>query len=414
MSIPTLRCIFCSSKYHTYRNCPMAYRLSAQRKVNAQAKQEYVGEAPNVFVGQYGYPSVNVGILNVEEYKDHDDPLKWSRENYEIPKIVGLRSSMINARHALNIKSPSIAPPTGFSQRFLDITKEVSLAKKPADVEIGLEKKPYFKTNFSQYSAPHGANVGIKKALLSGNTKIDQRLDKAASDIDLKATQALDTLYKKGIDEHRLVRAFSLGNFGIGRARKLVPTRWSITAVDDTLGKQIIREIKNYSESDCIAYIGGHLGNHYLIMFFDDVWQYELFEQFVPQHSRKPADQIYAEHDYEPYTGRKEYAQETAGGYYACRLGVLEKLKSLKRQSSVLAIRIITEEYTAPLGVWVVREAVRKALASEPLRFGDRRLMIEYAKQYFLKEFGYDITHILRRSEVHKHLSNQMKLKKWF
>ena len=33
--------------------------------------------------------------------------------------------------------------------------------------------------------------------------------------------------------------------------------------------------------------------------------------------------------DYEPYTGRKTYAENCVGGYYAARLPILEKLKDI-------------------------------------------------------------------------------------
>lgn len=410
MSSPDLRCIFCNSKYHTYRNCPIVHQRTAQKKVELHAKQDYTGQTPNVFVGHYGYPSVNVGLLNTETYEDHDDPLKWSRENYKIPKIVQLRTSMINARQGLNVKSPSTQQATSFSQRFLDLAQEVGRAQKHVDVEINLQKKPSFKTSFHQHAAPHGPNVGLKKALLQGNPKINHRVEKAASDTDLKAGEAVTTLFQKGIDEHTLTRAFSVGNFGLGRNRKLVPTRWSITAVDDTLGKQLIKEIKQFSEGDCQLYIGGHLGNNYLIAFFDDVWQYELFEQFVPQQHQKPADNIYVEHDYESYQSRKDYAHETAGGYYAARLAILEELKANKRQASVLAVRVITEEYTAPLGVWVVREAVRKTLSNRPLHFADRNLLLTYVKKYCQQHFNYDTERMFKKSKLVPNLNNQKKL----
>lgn len=389
------------------------YKRAAHRTIAANAKTEYQSEAPNVFVGHYGHPNVNVGILNVEEYKDHDDPLKWSRENFEIPKIVDLRSSLINARHGLNVKSPGMTPPSGFSSRFLEMTKEISIAQKPVDVELGLVKKPTFKLNFAGRAAPYGPNVSVKTASIGSNTQINWRLEKAASDTDLKAADAVTSLFRKGVDEHALTRAFSMGNFGLGRRRVLVPTRWSITAVDDTAGKALITEVKKFQEGNCAAYFGGHLGNYYLIMFFDDVWQYELYEQFVPQERRKPNSAIIAEHDYEPYAGRKDYAHETAGGYYATRLGILEKLRELKRQAAVLVIRVITEEYTAPLGVWVVREAVRKALAMPPLRFGDHKLMLDYAQKTMQQRFGYDINSLLRKSDVVKSLTSQQKLKKY-
>jgi hypothetical protein len=58
-----------------------------------------------------------------------------------------------------------------------------------------------------------------------------------------------------------------------------------------------------------------------------------------------------------------------AGGYYAARLPVLEKLKSIRKQAAVFAIREITPDYWAPLGVWVVREAARNTLSTEPDSF---------------------------------------------
>ena len=110
----------------------------------------------------------------------------------------------------------------------------------------------------------------------------------------------------------------------------------------------------------------------------------------------------------------KEYAKETVGGFYATRLAVLELLQKQKRQASVSVIRIITEEYTAPLGVWVVREAVRKTLATKPIPFPDTESMIAHVQKYFHKEFQYDITHLLKQSKLIANLRHQTKLKKWF
>ena len=70
------------------------------------------------------------------------------------------------------------------------------------------------------------------------------------------------------------------------------------------------------------------------------------------------------------FFGRKKYAENTVGGYYAARIAVLEQLRIIKKQSSVLALRFVDpNEYIAPLGVWVVREAVRRALKSKPIIF---------------------------------------------
>ncbi|MCJ7450432.1 MAG: hypothetical protein MUP58_01695, partial [Candidatus Nanohaloarchaeota archaeon QJJ-9] len=79
--------------------------------------------------------------------------------------------------------------------------------------------------------------------------------------------------------------------------------------------------------------------------------------------------------------GRTSYAEETAGGYYAARLGVLEKLRKKQRQAKALVLREVTDEYWAPLGVWVVRETVREALEKEPINPESFKKAVEKAKK---------------------------------
>ena len=398
----SFRCIFCNSTQHNYRNCPIVAKKQSKKQFSS--KQDYVGQSPNVFVGQYGYPKVNVGLLNVEEYNEHDDIKTWSVKGYAVDKIVDLRSSLVNAHKGLSISSPREK-----SDRYLDLLQEVSLAKKPVDVEIGLTKKPVFATRYNTHAAPHGPNVGLQKAQLQHNPSLNHRLEKASQDTDLKSSEALTSLFKKGVDEHALTKAFSVGTLGLARNRKLVPTRWSITAVDDTLSKELLKQVRQYPQGDYELHIGGHLGNYYLILFFSDSWQYELFEQYVINGEAK-----FIEQDYESIYDRKNYAQETAGGYYATRLPVLEHLHNKRRQASVLVIRIITKEYSAPLGVWVVREAVRKTLNNKPLRFSSKNELLVYAKNCSQERFSYDIQEVLRRSKLLDSINSQVKLQTFF
>jgi hypothetical protein len=396
-----MACIFCKSPYHDYRSCVVLYKLQKHREWSRTFKQEYFGKAPNVFIGRHGYPHIRVGILGTEQYAKHDDPLAWSSEGTSIPEIVRLRSELVNSYFKMGIR--------GFNDRFADIAKDVSLAKRPVDVEVHLEKRPGFGLTFTSDLAPHGPTVPLAGAAITENVPVDTRVDKATAADDLLAGDAIANLSARGFDEYFLAKAFSMGNFGLPLERKLVPTRWSITAVDDIRGRQLLDEIRRYAESDCKTFFGGHLGNHYLILFFDGKWEYELFEQFVPSNRRADAP-ITVETDYEPYEGRKGYVEETAGGYYAARIGILERLQRDRRQSSVLAIRIITEEYTAPLGVWVVREAVRKALATQPTAFPDRDSMLRYAQSFLLQRFRYDIVPLLKVSRIVKSLWGQKRL----
>ncbi len=387
-----IECIQCKGRHFCNRPyCALAVKLSAQKNFNTIAKEDFFGKAPNVFIGKYGYPNINVGILSAEHYENNDDVNFWKSQGLKIDQIIGLRTQLINSQFKTNIKS--------FDDKLAQISKEVSLAEKPADIEINLAKKPQFSLTFAQEVAPYGASVPIKKATLTENAKIPKKVESVVDD-ELKATDALKILHGKGIDEHYLTRIFSMGNLGLGNDKKLVPTRWSITAVDDNLGKFAMDEIKNksYGEHNYAAFFGQYFGNHYLILMFPDIFSYELFETYTPSNA-PPAEPMT---DYESFQGRKEYAHATAGGYYACRLAALEHLQKVKKKASVLALRFITEEYTAPLGVWVVREATRNAMKEKPVFFKDKREMLEYTRRIVKEKFNYDLDIIYAKSKLLK------------
>ena len=85
----------------------------------------------------------------------------------------------------------------------------------------------------------------LKKARITANTRVDSRIERVVNDTDLKSVNAILDLYKKGFQESMLNKILSVGNLGLQKYRKLVPTRWSITAVDDTVGKQLLKEVKD-------------------------------------------------------------------------------------------------------------------------------------------------------------------------
>ena len=319
--------------------CPVCSRKAVLFKVSNELKTEnFFGSSPAPFVGHYGYPNINVGILAPPEITEkawlHDAPRYWGEQNFQIPRIVDLRSALINSRFKANIKSPT---------RFLDITQEIGMASKPVDIEVNLYKKPTYQLNFSSFNAPMGPFGNLKKIELTENPKIPNKVDKVFSDNDLLARDALIYLYKNEFEENKLTQLLSVGTLGVKPQRKLVPTRWGITAVDDTIGKFLINEIKKYNPVNYLAYYGGYLGNNYLILFFPEVWNYELFETYVPNRIYD-SSKIRFGTDYESHDGRKQYAFNTAGGYYAARLPILEKLYGMKSQGSALALGFITRD----------------------------------------------------------------------
>ena len=155
------------------------------------------------------------------------------------------------------------------------------------------------------------------------------------------------------------------------------------------------------------------MGNCYLIMLFPNVWSYELFELYLPGSSWNPSLELKASTDSENYFGRKNYAFATAGGYYATRLPILEYLESIKKQASVLVIRIETPSYWASLGVWVVRESVRKALEKKMI-FNSREELIESAKKIGKIKYNFDCSEIIKKSKLLNQIKTQKNLVEWF
>lgn len=404
-------CIKCKGrKFCGKALCPVMAKSEAMFKVRKLTEKDFFGSSPAPFVGHYGYPYVNVGILSppqvTKEAWKYDAPRHWAKKDYKIPKIVDYRSALINSRFKAQIKSSK--------NRFLELSQEIGMASKPVDVEVNLKKRPFAGLNFTPETAPMGPRGEIKKARATENPKIHTKVDKVVSDTDLKSVEAMLYLYKNKFDENFLSRILSIGVLGLEKNRKLVPTKWSITAVDDMLGKNLIKKIKDNKVSDYLAYFGGYLGNYYVIMFFPELWSYELFETYTPNASWNTSKEVQFTTDHEIYRGRKNYAESCVGGYYSNRVVIAEKLSNLKRQASVLSLRFITGEYSVPLGVWCVREASRKALNNKPIEFPSRESMLDYAKNLIKEKFNIDADRILKHSILLKNIKQQTKLFSFF
>ncbi len=389
--------------------CPICARNNAIYRIKSTLnKEEFTSDAVAPFVGRFGYPNINVGILAPPEQSEDswlfDAPKYWASENFEIPRIVDFRSSLLNSRYNVNIRKRI---------KLIEISQDIAMSSKPVDVDIHLQEKPKFHLNLDSHMAPTGPNAKLKKATITENPKIHTKVYKVFDDIDLKANEAVNYLYENNFDENFLSKLLSVGTLGLKKGRKLVPTRWSITATDDIIGKNLINEIKDYNEiNSYYSFFGSYLGNYYLILMFSDVWSYELFETYVPQNWNFSKPLKYTT-DYESHYGRKEYAFGTVGGYYTVRLAILEKLKEMKRQASVLALRFITYEYSMPLGVWVTREATRKSMSIKPIEFSSKELMLEYARKLVKKRFRYNVDFLLNASRLFRNVKQQTKLAKF-
>ncbi|MEK6842176.1 MAG: hypothetical protein AABX84_00010, partial [Nanoarchaeota archaeon] len=355
---------------------------------------------PSVFIGsKLKYPLVNVGILSPLEKDEnawlYDAEKYWAENNFSINDVIQIRESLLNSRFQSKVSDSR----QGTQGRFIQIAQEIAIASKPVDVEIELKRNLNFGRQNDRITTPHGMRAGLKKARITSNVRIHRQVDKVIND-DIKASEGISYLYKKGFDNYTLSKILSVGVLGLKTQKKLVPTRWSITATDDTLGKQLIEKIKDYKWlEDHELFFGEFLGNQYLILLFPNVWNYELFELYMPKSSWNSTDFVKASTDFESFFGRKEYASATAGGYYATRLPILEYLEYAKRQASVLAIRLETPSYWAALGVWVVRESVKKSMKKKMI-FNSKSDLIEGAKQIGKIKYNFNPEMILKKSKM--------------
>ena len=305
---------------------------------------------PSVFVGSYGYPKVSVGPMVPPMHGDTtllDSPELWVGKSLE--DIVNFRLSLIRG-----IKNIPINEPNG---RYIEILHEVAMASRPIDSELQFYKNPKPVASIDGESAPFGPVGEVESAKFS-STSSDKSIQRAYYDHDLKAQDAVVSLYNRGIEISKIQKCFSVGMFG--KKRKLVPTKWSITATDSIIAESLVSEILEFDLIDsCRVFSHDHLGNLFSVVLFPHRW---LFENQEAWHT---GNGIGFGSDIEDAKGI-DHPPVTAGAFFAAKLGVAEYLLEKKCQASALVLREIRPEYAVPVGVWQIREAIRSAMKNEP------------------------------------------------
>lgn len=346
--------------------CPILVRHFAHLRARALIDSlELEGSSPpGVFVGQWGYPRVLVGPLippisgNTEVM---DTPEMWLGRT--IDDIVDFRARLVRGMHPVNVRDVE------GGDRLVDRVRELALASSPADSEAEFLKRPVGRLVLDDEVQPFGPSAPLKR-LEVGNVRLDQRLERRAGDKDLRARDAILELYSEGVLISRIQKAFSVGSFGIGRNRRFVPTRWSITAIDDTIGRDLRERVKALPLlNEYRVHESWTLDNRFIVLLMPTSWKYELVEAWYPNTVWNPLGrEILMISSHEGYAGRKDYA-EIGGCYYAARLATCEHLLRLGRQAGCVILREAHSGYIMPVGVWNVRENVRNALRGPPASF---------------------------------------------
>lgn len=358
-------CIICkgSRALCGNKNCPLIAKFRVEPKIQ-NVKKDFFGPSVNVFVGRMGYPRVSIGPLAAIEMKTRlDQPGSWFGMDYS--DIIELQSLLLRSKYRQSVHGRS---------RFIEETQELALASLPTDVEITFKKTPEYRMSFSDMYQPMGPSGSMEKMRITENPKISQKVEKIVRD-EIKANEAGVMLYQRGQDVYRISSILSSGIMGMEKRKKMVPTRWSITATDDMIFKKLVSEVREFpSVNDYMVFSSKYLDNHFEVLLIPGSWEYENFEAWAPGSmwsSGLKKTQIIEE--YEPFKGRTKYADKEGGGYYAARLGIIEGLHKMRRQARVVVFREIYEGYQLPVGVWLVRENVRNAFKEKPSVFSTVR-----------------------------------------
>ncbi|RLI96714.1 MAG: hypothetical protein DRO99_04005 [Candidatus Aenigmatarchaeota archaeon] len=389
MVSPARLCLICKGGRALCGNstCPLLPKFNLGKRLSGSFKKDFFGPSYSVFVGRFGYPDVNIGPMAAFEDKPGiDDPTSWLDRKYG--DIVELRSLLLRSKEKENIKSRS---------RFILDSQELTLSSKPTDVEMLFKKNPVYRVSFSDVTQPMGPSAALDRLRIAQNIHVPRKVDRIVSD-EMKSSQASYELYKAGQDVHKVSVMLSSGVLGMGKSKKLVPTRWSITATDDMIFKQLAKDVRDFpSVNEYTVFSSKKLDNRFEVLLMPGSWEFENFEAWAPgsmwtANLKKP--EILEE--YEPFKGRSRYAELQGGGYYASRLGVIEGLHAMRRQARVVVFREVYEGYAVPLGVWQVRENVRNAFKGKAAKFAT----LKEALDDINRRLKLDITEYKKQSKV--------------
>jgi hypothetical protein len=304
---------------------------------------------PSIFVGSYNYPKVSVGPMVPPIHGDTsllDSPEKWAGKSLE--EIVNFRLNLVRGIQKISVNATD--------GRYIENLQDVAMSSKPIDSDLEFHKS-VSGISLDGESAPFGPIGEIKSAKFSSSSST-KSIEKIFYDKDLKSKDAILSLYNTGIDVSRIQKCLSIGM--LGKERKLVPTKWSITATDDIISKSLAEEILDYSLIDsCKVFSYEHLGNLFSVVLFPHRWIYEMIEAWYSNGILGFGS------DHEDARGL-DHPPSIAGAYFAAKLAIVEYLSKNKIQSGAIILREIRPEYAIPVGVWQVREGIRAAMKKKP------------------------------------------------
>jgi hypothetical protein len=321
---------------------------------------------PSVFIGSWNYPQVFAGPMIAPQHGDTvimDRPESWIPENKTQEDIIRYRLNLIRGKKTVNV--------TKLHDRFIDKLRDIALSASSLESMAEFHRAPKG-MSFSDEHTPFGPSAPLDR-LEIGNARWEHNLERIYHDDDLLAADAVNDLHDRGLPFSCIEKSFSMGAMGTGKKRRLVPTRWAITACDSILANRLLQKVRGHDLIDCYQIREfSSLNNYYAVLLLPTAWQYEWMEAFL--HILGNEELIFS--DYETNGGKKGYSR-VGGCYYSCKMAVLEALARERKQAGAIILREAYSGYV-PLGVFNVRENVRNAMQEKPISFESMKSALGY------------------------------------
>ena len=355
---------------------------------------------PSIFVGRYGYPKVRIGPMIPPLHGDTtilDRTELWTGKNLE--EIANYRLSLVLGTMNVNIHD--------ISSRYLENMQELAMSERPAETEATFEKTPVVDVHMQKelrldHVAPPFGPAAPLRGFKMSSLSADQRIETVYYDTDLRAADAMMELYTRSVEMSIIQRVLSMGMLGVKKKRKLVPTRWSISATDDIISSMLVKEIEMNPTIDLFEVTRySHLANYYsIILIPDDRWIFEMIESWFTSRG-----QVATGADNEDERGLN-HNPTIAGAYFAARLAVAEHLARRHKKAGAIVLREIHPNYVMPLGVWQIREGVREALKKPPQKFE----RFDHAMSFACSYMSLSKNEVVQKSRLWKSFKGQTKI----
>ena len=326
---------------------------------------------PSVFIGSWNYPKVFAGPMISPFHGDiriMDSPESWIPEDLSQDEIIGYRMSLVRGKRLLDVRD--------LSGRFTEQLRDIALSSTSLESEAVFSDSPIGGFSGEEHT-PFGPSACLDR-FTTGSARWEAGLEKVYYDTDFRAGDAIIHLHSEGFPLSAVQKALSAGAVGRQKDRRLVPTRWAITACDTTLADSFLSKVRRCEMVDSFrVHEFSSLYNHYAVILMPVPWEFEWMEAFL--HLTSDEELIFSDH--EGNRGKKEYSR-VGGCYYSSKMAVLEALSREGKQAGVIILREARKGYV-PMGVFNVRENVRHAMLQLPFSFEDLTSALKHVSQRF-------------------------------